>query len=77
MQAIFNIYDQFLSNFPPGFHVVISLVILVVFVIALFNLIKKDLLWLILLILIVPASIPILNNVWMGILEIFRFLLIR
>lgn len=74
MQTIFNLYEQFLAHFPQNYHLIISLGILVIFVIALFNLIKRNLLWLILLIVLVPASIPILNNVWQGILEILKYL---
>ena len=74
MQTIFNLYDQFLSNFPDQYHSLISLIILVVFIGVLYNLVKKNLIWLLLLILLIPASIPILNNVWQGILEILRYL---
>jgi len=74
MQIIFNLYDQFLNHFPSNYHLIISLVILIIFVVALFNLVKRNLFWLILLIVLVPASVPILNNVWQGILEIIKYL---
>lgn len=75
MLQLFNLYNQFLAYFPAQYHSLVSLIILVVFIGALYNLVKRNLIWLLLLILIVPTSIPILNNIWQGILEIMRYLL--
>ncbi len=74
MNFFYTYYDKFLAIFPNQWHSLISILVLAFFVILLYTLVKRSILWLALLILIVPASIPVLHNVWDSILEIIKFL---
>jgi hypothetical protein len=69
------LYDRFLSVFPPALHFWISLLLFLVIVFWVLDLVKKNLIWLILLIVLLPASIPLLRQIFLGVLQFLRFLL--
>jgi len=75
MNQIFSIYDNFLAIFPPSFHGIISLILFILIVIGIIKIIQKDFIWLIVLIILLPASIPILVNLWNFIIGLLQFLL--
>ncbi len=77
MAFLFSAYDAFIKNFPIQYQGIISLVLLAVLVITLFQLIRKNLLWLALLVLFVPASIPILSKIGQGILLFLKYIVAR
>lgn len=68
------IYTKFLDFFPVFFHPCISLILGIVLVISIFQVLKKNLVWLIVLIILLPASIPILKGVLQGLLKLLKFL---
>ncbi len=72
---IISIYDQFISLFPLEFQWVVSLIIFIAIVVGVFNLIKQNFIFLILLILIIPASIPILLSIFEGLLAFLQHIL--
>ena len=74
---LYSLYDQFLSNFPENTHGLISIGLAVLIVFGIYKVLKRQLVYLILLIILLPASIPILRNIWQQILEILKFLLSR
>ena len=75
MAEIQNLYLKFLSNFPPNLQPIISIGLAVLIVYALIKVIKKDFLYIIVLIVLLPGSIPILQNIWQGIVTLIKFLL--
>lgn len=75
IDQITSLYNQFLSLFPPEFHFWVSLVLFLMLVFWLLSLIKKNIIWLILLIILLPVSIPLLKQIFSGILSFLRFLL--
>ena len=75
LDQLFNLYDRFLSLFPNYTHFWISLIIFVVIVFWLLQLVKKNIIWLVLLIVLLPVSIPILKSIFSGILSVLKFLL--
>ncbi len=77
MDFLFQAYDRFISNFPVQYQGLISLGLLAIIVLGLFQLIKKNLLWLFLLILFVPASIPILSKIGTGLVEFLKYIVAR
>ena len=77
LQSLYDIYSQFLSYFPEKLHGWISLVLTVLLVIGIYKVLRRQLVYLILLVVLLPASVPILRNVWQQVLEIIRFLLSR
>lgn len=74
MTMLFQAYDMFIRNFPTQYQGLVSLALLAVIIICLFQLIKKSLLWLFLLVLFVPASIPILSKIGQSILEFLKYI---
>ncbi len=75
MSEIQNLYLQFLGNFPENLRPVVSVVLAVLVVYSAFKVIKKDFIFLIVLIILLPASVPILKGVWQGIVAVVKFLL--
>lgn len=70
-----NTYNQFLAIFPPPLQWLITLVIVVGLVVGFINLIRTNALFLILLILLVPALIPILQHFFNDLYNFFLYLL--
>ena len=68
-------YLEFLKNFPPGVQPVISIGLAVLIVYSIFKVIKKDWIFLIALIILLPASQPILKNIWDTVVVFIKFLL--
>ncbi len=72
-----SIYSQFLSNFPDQFHWLVSLILAGLLVFAIFQTIRRNFIWIILLVILLPASLPILTNIWESVLEVIKFLLTK
>jgi hypothetical protein len=77
MSEIYSIYSQFLGFFPNGTHWIVSLVLAVFLVVAIFKVIKRNFIWIILLIILLPASVPILHNIWESVVQLIKFLLTK
>ena len=77
LQNLYGIYDQFLSYFPSQLHGWVSLALAILLVVGIYKVLRRQMIYLILLVVLLPASVPILKNVWEQVLEIMRFLLSR
>jgi len=77
LQNFYGIFDQFLEFFPEKLHGLVSIVLAILLVIGIYKVIRRQLVYLILLIILLPASGPILKNVWEQILELLKFLVSR
>jgi len=77
MEQFFAWYDKLVAVFNPSYQWLISLVLIIIIIAILWRLIKKTYLFLILLIILVPASLPILRNFFLGLLEFIRQLAAR
>ncbi|MEK7618473.1 MAG: hypothetical protein AAB410_05005 [Patescibacteria group bacterium] len=75
MQEIQNLYREFLNNFPENLQPIISIGLAVLLVYAIFKVIKKDFIFIIALVVLLPASVPILKSVWQGVVGFIKFLL--
>jgi hypothetical protein len=75
MDSIYQIYNQFLSYFPASIHPLINIVLAILIIYGIFKVIKQDFVYIILLVILLPASIPILKNIWESILNLVKFLL--
>lgn len=75
MNEIQNIYIEFLANFPENLRPIISIGLAVLMVYAIFKVIKKDFIFIIALVVLLPASVPILKSVWQGVVGFIKFLL--
>ncbi|OGE79912.1 MAG: hypothetical protein A2660_00455 [Candidatus Doudnabacteria bacterium RIFCSPHIGHO2_01_FULL_45_18] len=72
-----SIYNQFLSYFPSNLHGVVSLSLVVLIVVGIFKVVKREFIYIILLIVLLPASVPILKNIWESLANIVKFLLTK
>jgi hypothetical protein len=70
-----NLYLEFLKNFPTNIQPIISIGVAVLIVYSIFKVIKKDWIFLIALLILLPASKPILESVWQGLVVFIKFLL--
>jgi hypothetical protein len=68
-------YLQFLNNFPAGVRPEISIGLAILIVYSIFKVLKKDWIFLIALVLLLPASKPILQNIWDTVVLFIKFLL--
>lgn len=75
MDTIQQLYVEFLKNFPTSLQPVISIGLAVLLVYSIFKILKKDFIFLIALVVLLPASVPILKNVWQGVVAFIKFLL--
>lgn len=70
-----NLYLEFLKNFPLGLQPIISIGLAVLIIYSIFKVIKKDWVFLIALVILLPGSKPILESIWKGIVAFIKFLL--
>jgi len=70
-----NLYLEFLRNFPPSVQPVISIGLAVLIIYSIFKVLKKDWIFLIALVLLLPGSKTILQSVWQGVVVFIKFLL--
>lgn len=75
MEYLQNIYNQFLSYFPDFLHPAISVVIAIFVVYSVVQALKRNFIYLIVLVVLLPASIPILKNVVDFLVMIVKYLL--
>ena len=77
MDQIMGIYNQFLSYFPVNLHGVVSLALAVLIAYGIIKVVKRDFVYIIVLIVLLPASVPILKNIWASLAGIVQFLLAK
>lgn len=70
-----NLYSQFLSHFPNFLHPIISIIVLVFVVYSIVQALKRNFIFLVVLVILLPASIPILKQVLDFLIEIVKYLL--
>ncbi|MBI4050853.1 MAG: hypothetical protein HY396_02670 [Candidatus Doudnabacteria bacterium] len=75
LQSIYSIYNQFLSYFPERTHGLVSLFLAILLIIGIYKVLKKQFIYLILLVVLLPASVPILKSIWEQLLALLKFLL--
>ena len=77
MESVYSIYAQFLSYFPEKFHGLVSLALAALLVWGIYKVVRRQFVYIVLLIVLLPASVPILKSVWAQVLELLKFLLKR
>ncbi len=75
MDNLTSLYNQFLNYFPPILHPVISIIVAAFLIYSIFQVLKKNFIWLILLIVLLPASVPIIKQVVNVLVSIIKLLL--
>ena len=72
---IISIYEHFIGIFPINIQWIISLIIFVFIILAVIDLVKRNFVFLLLLILLIPASIPLLKSIFQGLIAFLQKLL--
>ena len=70
-----SIFEKFLSIFPGFLHPVISIALAILLIYSVIQVIKKQFIWIILLVILLPASIPIFNHVIGFLISVLKYLL--
>jgi len=61
---IFELYNSFIVIFPEQYQWIVSVVIILAIAGGLWNLVKRNWMWLVLLVVIFPGILPILQNIF-------------
>lgn len=77
LSELYSLYDLFLSYFPSQLHGVVSIALAALLVYAIFQVIKKNFVFLILVVLLLPQAVPILRSIWDSVSGILKFLISR
>ncbi len=72
MQPLIDIYNQFLSLFPDPWHPWVSVAVVIVMIMLILRFWKVGVIGIVLLVLFVPASIPVLKNIFDFIIKLIR-----
>ena len=70
-----NTYNQFLSIFPAPLQWLITLIVVIGLIVGFINLIRTNALFLILLVVLIPAFVPILQRFFTDLYDFFLYLL--
>ncbi len=66
MDVLYTTYNQILSYFPSQLHGFISLVLALLLIYAIFKVLESEFIWIILVIVLLPASVPVFQNLWVS-----------
>ena len=72
MVKVFEWYKFAMEKIPPEWQVPISLLILFVIIFSFLKFVKKNLLWIIIFILLLPATYPSLITIYEGLKKLFE-----
>jgi len=77
INKIFSYYDKLILGIPAGYSGLLSLAILALLIWALYRFIKGKFIWIILIIVFIPATWPALKSLGRVLLIIAEFLIAR
>ena len=63
MQTIIDYYNQVLSLIPDAYRLPLSIIIIVILVLALVKFLRKNLIWIVLFLLLLPAAYPAIRQI--------------
>lgn len=69
-----ELYLDFLNNFPVNFQPAVSVVVALLIIYVVYRIVKRDWIFIILLAILVPTSIPVMKSVWYGLVSIVKYL---
>ncbi|MGE5298145.1 MAG: hypothetical protein ACM3KM_03205 [Acidobacteriaceae bacterium] len=77
MDQIYEIYNQFIGYFPHNIQWAVSAILAVLIIWAVIKVLSRQFIYIILLVVLLPASVPIFKNVWNSVAQVIKFLLTR
>ncbi len=75
MEALEQLYRSFLDYFPGFLQPVVSLALAVLLVYSIFQSLRRNFIFLIVLVVLLPASLPILKDVLDVLVKVVKYLL--
>lgn len=72
MSTIIELYNKGLETIPAVYRLPLAIIVLVFLVVALVNFMRKNLLWVVVFILLLPAAWPALKQVGKTTLELIQ-----
>ncbi|MFZ2522267.1 MAG: hypothetical protein WAX44_00265 [Minisyncoccia bacterium] len=69
-----DLYIKFLGNFPLEYQPMVSLVVGIFIVYTIYRVIRRDFIFILALLVLVPASVPVLKSIWSGLLQVLKYL---
>jgi len=75
LEQIYSLWLDFLALFPDSIRWLVSLVVFCFLVKVIIDLVKKSFIWLLLLILFVPASIPLIREIFTSLVKFLQLIL--
>jgi len=68
MQTVIDYYNQALQLIPDAYRLPIAIIVLIVLVFSLIKFLKKNLIWIVLFLILLPAAYPaikqVINSIW-------------
>jgi len=77
LSEIYDIYYQFLDFFPESWHGIVSLILAIILIYAIYKVIKRNFIFIILLVLLLPPAVPMLKTIWENVVSVLKFLIQR
>ena len=69
-----DLYIQFLANFPAQYQPIVSLVLGILIIYTVYRVIRRDFIFIIALVILVPSSIPVIRSIWAGLIMVLKYL---
>jgi hypothetical protein len=69
-----DIYLQFLEKFPLAYQPYVSIAVGALLIYVIYRVIKRDFIFIVALIILVPTSIPVFKSVWSGLATLLKYL---
>jgi hypothetical protein len=63
MSKILDFYNQALNLIPPQYRTILAVIVLIILVFSLIRFLKKNLVWLVIFLLLLPAAYPAIKQV--------------
>ena len=74
LTQIFTFYNKFLEVIPEPFRPLVSIIVGLCIIVAIFQVIRREFVWLIVLVILLPASVPILKELLAVLLQFLKYL---
>jgi len=63
MNKIIDIYNQGLALIPPQYRTILAVIVLIILVFSLIKFLRKNFIWIILFLLLLPAAYPAIKQI--------------
>lgn len=72
MQTVINYYNQALQLIPEAYRLPLSIIVIVILVFALIKFLRKNLIWIVIFLLLLPAAYPAVKQVGISLWSLFQ-----